>query len=106
MLLKRGSTYFKCPVCGYETEDFRAQGREPITCPQCKTPLRRRAVLMPSLLVGLILGLLISGIGIAIFTLTQARPIYVILTAGLVVLALAWLLSPWLRKHTSRWMKA
>ena len=105
MFLKQRSAHLKCPACGHETDDFRAQGQEPITCPQCKTPLRRHTALVPSLLVGLVLGLLIYGIGFAVFKFTQARPIYVIVAAGLIVLVLVWLLSPWLRKYTFRWTK-
>lgn len=105
MPLMRRSTYFKCPACGHETGDFRTQGQEPVTCPQCKTALKRRTAFMPSLLVGLALGLLIYSVGIIVFTLTQTRPVYVLAMSVLIVLLVVWPLSPWLRKHTSRWVK-
>lgn len=105
MLWKRRSTYFKCPACGYETEDLSAQDREPVTCPQCKTTVERRTAFMPSLFVGLVSGLLLGGTAFAVFALTQARPVYAILAAGFIVFVLAWPLSPWLRKLTSRWTK-
>ena len=105
MLFKRRQTYFKCPACGYETKDLRVSTEKPVQCPQCGTTVRKGAAFVPTLLVGLVAGLLLSSGMLAAFLLTGTRPVYAIVTAGFIVTVLAWPLSSWLRKLTTRWTK-
>lgn len=102
----RRPIYLKCPVCGHEDKAFRPQDRNSVTCPKCQTRLRLDSALFPGLLMGLIFGALLAGIGVAIFFITNARPVYAILGAGTVLLPIALLLSSWLRRFTVRWTKA
>lgn len=105
MFWKRRSTYFKCPACGHEMEDFHPSDLTSVSCPKCGTAVKRRTALLPSLALGVVLGLLIFGVGMVVFGLTHTRPIYVLMVSALIVVLVIWPFSSLIRKHTFRWTK-
>lgn len=105
MLRKKNSIHFKCPSCGYETQDQRPEIHNMVTCPQCGSKAKKKPALLASLLVGLGFGLLISVLGLIVFAITHARPIYVVMMIALPIWLIAIFLSPSIRKHTAYWKK-
>lgn len=104
MALRKRSIYFKCPHCGHEDSEFDA--RSSTTCPKCGTRVKMTTVLLPNLLVGVVLGAVIIVLGFGLFSVTGAKPLYVLLGVAPVVIIVAWMMSSRLKKHLHRWTRA
>lgn len=76
-----------------------------MTCPQCHAQSKKSAALLPSALIGVVVGTLPSALAFLIFALTGVQPVYALVGGAVIVFIVVVGLSHWLQKLTIRWTK-